>query len=360
MNDRDVEVHNAPSMTPEQQQRRRNHGARGQDAGAAPAVSQHRRPRLRASLRVTAYAAVLVTLGAWLTARSVSASVSEKALALGRSLSDWHGAVGSSTTVSLNGEEVTVSSFRSSQSLDALFRAFALLCEREVSDAPRELVAEAAKQSGKPVEAPAGVFRLGGGNTEGALVCFSGATELPTLAGKIRQFTQSGDLATIGQLRYLFAKRSGDRTQGLLLSSSGSLRLAKLFPEGEAEGRDLIDGARPRGSTRLLALCAQGADHGLTIHRSPEPVSAALASYEMQLERAGYRVERLPDFPADDAGRLAVRMATGDAGAFMVSAGNSDGTTLVSTVLLGSMDASRFAGDARGPLHGVRQRRARF
>jgi hypothetical protein len=94
---------------------------------------------------------------------------------------------------------------------------------------------------------------------------------------RLREYGKTGDLAALGRLQYVYARRLGTkRTQRLLVYNPGRFRIRRLVPrgDGDAVGEDLKEAPRPQGAVRLLTATIEGAAHEMAVYRvtgHPEP-----------------------------------------------------------------------------------------
>jgi hypothetical protein len=132
------------------------------------------------------------------------------------------------------------------------------------------------------------------GSTEGVLACIDSGhpLSLDQLTERLAAMRDSGDLAALGELRYVFARRSGATTTLLVFWTDGSAPLLKMFPpKGDAPGRDPENVPRPKGSRRVLSATEHGLPYHLTLYSAVTQSPDALVSwYRHALEVAGWRV----------------------------------------------------------------------
>jgi hypothetical protein len=140
-----------------------------------------------------------------------------------------------------------------------------------------------------------GTFRHDARN-QGVLACID--TERPLtvveLVRRLQDFGRTGNLASVGALRYVLARREADVTSLLVLWTAGDAPLLRMFPEsGDAPGREVPDMPRPVGSRRLLSAVDQTSPYAITVYRSEgsSPISVR-TWYERELQSQGWRVSR--------------------------------------------------------------------
>jgi hypothetical protein len=162
-----------------------------------------------------------------------------------------------------------------------------------------------ARAAGLPEWVPVVREELG---DRGYLGCLDpGARELSLdeLAMRLRAFARTGDLAEVGDLRFVFALRDGARTSYVGLYTEGALPLTRLFPaQGDAPGVDPDGLPRPPASRRLLSASVEGAAPLLVSYRSPLPPARIEAQYRGRLIDGGFAVRSAT--PPAEAARGAV------------------------------------------------------
>jgi hypothetical protein len=133
---------------------------------------------------------------------------------------------------------------------------------------------------------------------DGFLACldFGQNTSGEALLTRLVEFGRTRSLRSLGQVRYVMARRGNEETTLVVLWSEGEGRLDKVFPKsGDAPGRDLEGVARPSGSARLLSAAEVGMPFGLAVYRVDGTSAAAVkASYGAQLAVQGWRVQTRP------------------------------------------------------------------
>jgi hypothetical protein len=120
------------------------------------------------------------------------------------------------------------------------------------------------------------------GQNEGMLACVDSGHPLTLreLTERLAAFRDSGDLAALGELRYIFARRSGVTTTLLVFWTEGSAPLLKIFPpSGNAPGRDPENVPRFAGSRRVLSATEHGAPYHLTLYKAEKQSPATLCSW---------------------------------------------------------------------------------
>ncbi|MBN1653976.1 MAG: hypothetical protein JXA30_09385 [Deltaproteobacteria bacterium] len=112
------------------------------------------------------------------------------------------------------------------------------------------------------------------------------------VAERIRRFLTSGDLAYIGQLRYVIVERGQQGTSFVAFWTEGSANLLKMLPtENDAPGLDLPEIPRPPESRRLLSAWEKNLTVALMIYSTSIADSANFKGfYQKHLQQAGWRI----------------------------------------------------------------------
>lgn len=134
---------------------------------------------------------------------------------------------------------------------------------------------------------------------EGVLACIETdrALTVSELSRRLQDFERTGNLASVGKLRYVLARREANVTSLLVLWTEGDAPLLQMFPEtGDAPGRDVPDVLRPEHSRRLLSALDQGSPYAVTVYRSDAASPASVRDwYEHLLASHGWLVSRTKD-----------------------------------------------------------------
>ena len=133
----------------------------------------------------------------------------------------------------------------------------------------------------------------------GVVACIDTGGQLPLddLTARLSRFAKSGDLSSLGQLRYALFHRSGKSTSVLALWTEGTASVFDMFPAtGDAPGTDPRDFPRPMGVRRLLSAAERGQPYAVTVYetegQSPEQLRewyrTALLARKWSLIRTPY------------------------------------------------------------------------
>jgi len=108
------------------------------------------------------------------------------------------------------------------------------------------------------------------------------------LGVRLQRFADTGDVADLGDLSFVYAEQHAQRTTYVVLESTGSVPLREMFPEsGDAPGRDLSGLPRPEGARRVLSAWQADARPMLAAYAVEASPAAAARRYGGTLQRAG-------------------------------------------------------------------------
>lgn len=120
---------------------------------------------------------------------------------------------------------------------------------------------------------------------------------LAALSERFRRFAITGNLAELGEMRHVFARRvddhAGDKTLLLTIWTESELNLYRLLPleGGDAAGRDAGDVPRPPKSQRVLSAWESDRPSGVVVYRVPPGGEEPLESfYQRELHARGWRL----------------------------------------------------------------------
>lgn len=298
-----------------------------------------RRLKLLGVLRVLVYAMVVCLGLSALAARSAWGNLKESALVLGRELTQFGDLLGQSHRLRLNGEPVFVASALTDQTVQQVIDRFDAHC-REYSGG---LVQEfenlpASVRSQVPVQfrgsEAAGILRHGGDH-EAMVACLSqdGQEGSRGVMRHLDEFVLTGDLASIGKLRYVYAKRTpAGKTHVVAVWTDGSFRVRNLVPMDGSEppGSDPSDTPRPDGARRMLSAEVDGAPYGIHIYEVAGKSDQVLASYEQEMPKRGW--EPIPVVAAKESDARGFQRPGSDILVIAVPQGDRTYVSLVQTV----------------------------
>jgi hypothetical protein len=241
-----------------------------------------------------------VALGfALLAARAAKADVGELGLAAGRELDHLQDLTADAEALLINGATFNRATRYTPDAVSNVLDRVEDACLRNpglLGQALREVPAEALAKVNADKELPRSarnaIVRDEAGDG-GMVVCFVGAkpTSLRELGARLNHFLQTLELYELGDFRYVYAVRKGDKTRVTTLWTSGSLNISRMFPsEGDAAGSDSSLAPRPPSARRTLTATASGQSSGMRIYESQESLDALDAFYGAEMQRRGFRV----------------------------------------------------------------------
>ncbi|MBI5537774.1 MAG: hypothetical protein HY898_33930 [Deltaproteobacteria bacterium] len=264
---------------------------------AAPAKRTRRKLKLLGVLRVMAYAFVVCLVMSALAARSAWGDLKESALVLGRELVTFGDLLGKSHRLRLNGEPVFVASAMTDQTVQQVIDRFDKTCREHAGGLVEEFENLPEAVRAKVPERYQGSEGVGilrkDGDQEGVIACLSqdGKEGSRGVLRNFDAFAATGDLASIGKLRYVYATRTAaGKTHVVVVWTDGSFKIRNIVPMDGAEppGSDPPDTPRPMGATRLLSAEVEGAPYGVHIYDVPRKSEEVLRGYEEEMPKHGW------------------------------------------------------------------------
>lgn len=264
-------------------------------------------PSMR-QVRLAAYSLVVFGALAFVAARSVYADVREIGLGVGHQLAELEDLTGGAYVVRVNGAEVHWASARTERSVAQVLDRYEEHCRRSPSalgaaleDIPHALEDHVTLAKSDP--ARAGIVR-DEQNGRGMVACFvreHTSGDLDEVRRSLEALARTGDLASMGQLRYVFAERSErGGTRVVTMWSDGSLNLGRMFPpEGDAPGTDSSVVPRPAGSRRTLSASVVGFPAAVRIYESDALPAELVSNAGRALRAAGFE-EAVPTRPSGE------------------------------------------------------------
>lgn len=283
-------------------------------------------------VRLGLYLAAIATASTAWVARTAGAELSERAFTLGRQLDRMAAIEAGTSTFEINGARMSLTTITRQESVSALLDRFAGLCARDAGGVSEQLDALGDKVPDGLRRGQFGVFR-DEKQKEGVAACFARKQGggLEDLARRAQQFLEHGDFAAFGQLRFLWTRDLGNGERHVLsVSSLGALPLDRMFPEqGDAPGKDLSFGVRPRSATRLISAHIEGGKFEGALYVSKLPPAEALADYDAPMHALGFERGNLSAAPAElvSGARVFLR---GDETVLVLAQPHADSTTVSS------------------------------
>jgi hypothetical protein len=214
--------------------------------------------------RVALYGMVVAAVVAFFALRAVRAQAAEGALSLGRELVPFKDLLHGVHRVSLNGEPMYVASAVTDQRMGQVLDRWETECASQSGGLAEQLDALPAEAK-KAVEkqAPAAwANRLGiwreERDTEGSIICLErreGHGLLDAIHA-LTTFAKTGDVAAIGNFRYVYVRATDTGATHVLTSfTEGSFNVFKVIGRGGVEpaGTDPPETPRPPESSRMMS-----------------------------------------------------------------------------------------------------------
>ena len=196
----------------------------------------------------------------------------------------------------MNGELVKITSAVSQMDHNAILDRFQKECEDHADGMEIEfgnLKGAVAPDAYPRNEGHSGVGVLRQSDDKGGMVaCFATGKETSSaeVFGRVADFAKTGDLGSIGSLRYIVAKKGESAPSHVVaLWTEGSFNVNKMFPEqGDAPGNDAPGVLRPPSSKRLLTAYAEGAPYGVRVYDSTLTKESILSEYDKVMPATGW------------------------------------------------------------------------
>jgi hypothetical protein len=245
-------------------------------------------------LRLCGFLSLVLGLSAWWKVRQVSADVSELSASLGRGLGRLQRAAEGTTELRLNGQLFSLTTLTSEASVAQVLERFSRACAKQSGGLLEELHDVQSKGIAVPPEAASslGVLRSITNEHEAAAGCFvrDGQGGAKDVLERAERALASGDLAALGQLRYVFAqRRASGVTHVLSLTALGRIPLVSMFPErGDAPGGDLFAGVRPPRARRVLSAQVEGSKQQIVLYEAESDPEALLNGCDAALRALGF------------------------------------------------------------------------
>lgn len=256
-----------------------------------------KRARLFAAARLLAYCFVVFSVLGVLALRSAYGDMKESALVIGRQLSQFGDLTGHTHRLMLNGEPINLASAMTDQSVKRVLDRFQAACKRgevglakDFQHLPEALRKKALAKAG---ESEVGIMRKEN-DGEGMVACLvRGKDQANTpIAKRLKEFAKTGDLSSVGFLRYAYARRTpAGHTHVITSWTDGSFHIFNMAPMDGSEppGTDPPHAGRPHGAKRLLSASIEGTPHSVRVYDCPSQPEAALSGFDAQVSKKGWK-----------------------------------------------------------------------
>ena len=198
--------------------------------------------------------------------------------------------------LSVNGQHFRLSSGTVYQSLDQVLSTF----ERRCADLDGGITAqlESLTETHPELDETSSVSVLRDQtNEEGWVACLDmrSSVNLGEIVERLRSYNESGNVADIGHVRYVFAEEGEHNgqtsTHFVGMWTTGDFNLDVMFPEsGDAPGEDVQGVRRPPASRRVLSGAEEGTPHRIVVYQSAQSEAELHAFYTRSLVQDGWRL----------------------------------------------------------------------
>lgn len=270
--------------------------------------------------RVTRLGAFLLfaqTLFTALAAHGVRAEVQDLMLSVGSQMMQVGERIGATTprTLRVNGAQIRLRiQHTDAQTLDDVLDHFETHCRSRNGRFYEQL--KTGRTKGKLDEQGLGlldgVLRVEN-DESGAVACLDVGEERgspESILERARRFTETGDAASFGDLRYVRAERRNDGGVFVVMMwTDGPLNIREMFPrEGDAPGIDFSDLPRPPGARRILSAWEEGQAPALNMYESSAHSAEQLERhYRSELPKLGWEFMTPPSKEPRSRGALIMR-----------------------------------------------------
>ena len=221
---------------------------------------------------------------------------------------------GSEQAMSINGQRMYLASRVTPLPLDQVLGLFEHSCQVNSGGLSQELGQLPTAIQGVAIPAqwrdPSRWFTLREEDGDaGQVTCFvrqNSPGGLRGLIARLATFARSGDLAELGDARYVVAQRDrgSNLTHVLALWTEGHFNVLSMFPaSGDAPGADSTEVPRPPSSVRVLSAEAPDRPYALRMYDSSLGASEILSSYSQQMQSRGWARLDLPRTGEIDLGQ---------------------------------------------------------
>jgi hypothetical protein len=175
---------------------------------------------------------------------------------------------------------------------------------------------------------------------------------LTGLVERVLAFTESGDLAEIGDARYVVARRddASGQTHVLAMWTEGKFNIPEMFADsGDAPGADSRDVPRPPDARRVLSAEMAHRPYALRMYDTKRSHAEVLSYYESELGPRGFLLHPLPHQSAELDLNDHVRAFSKDGVAVIVVTTQTPAEqTGVSIIEMGSLGFSKASATPEG------------
>lgn len=255
-------------------------------------------------LRGALCAATVVLVVTGVAARVAVGSASERALRLVRHFDGVNvGPGGPVNLLEVNGQVVRIVTALGDLDISKVLDDFEAACRNN----PKALFTAGGRDAVSSPEDRRGYPVLRTEATgEGLQACLVPSAEGPSWAQRWRDFGSTRDLATIGNVVLVYARRMSNQKVHLMKAWTGDrFRLLDMFPaNGDSPGSDSKLAARPRSSRRTFSGVAGGNPYAVRIYEASSEPDRVLVDFDTDMAARGFTRLNDPGFPGGVQGYL--------------------------------------------------------
>lgn len=328
-----------------------------------------RSPRVRGVLRVAAFLAVANLTFTAIALPQARANAEEAVKRSGLSLLQQLGPqlVGEPQVATINGQRMSLASKVTPLGVDQVLGRVEQYCHDNSGGLAQELLAmptsaAALKKLPNGLQDPSAWLtarQTGKDGSAGQVACVARKDSgggLKGLTDRILAFTDSGDLAEIGDARYVVARRDEKAGNTLVLAmwTEGSFNIPAMFPDaGDTPGSDSPHVPRPPEARRVLTAEISDHPYSLRMYDTNKSHAEVLEFYEKQMQPRGFHLIELPPTEATSELDLNEHVRTFNKGGVAVIVVTNDtpqDQTGVTLIEMGSMGFAQATARTEGIL----------
>ena len=246
--------------------------------------------RVKGAVRAAAFLGTTLTVVSLLSARHAQAEMARAGMRLGSDLMPLVHERGDASTVSLNGQKIMMTYHGAETPVSEVLDKAEEACRAGGVKAPH---VETAPPKGDPLLkiADFGVMRTGD-DRAGLVLCFAkGSMTKESLTEQLQELEKTGDLGSLGKMRYVYARRENNQTAVLAAITEDSFDLKAMDPSREGDAPNTDDGGlpRPRNSVRFLQAQIDGTPYAVRGYRTRASEAEAHADVDKGMAERGFK-----------------------------------------------------------------------
>lgn len=257
--------------------------------------SPEKKKHLAGLARMFGYFSVLGVVCAGLTVRNARAEVGDRSIELGRQMFALANATHNDVTkVNLNGQTMFVGSAIAKDDVLGVLNRYEKHCRSNAAqsvDSWREIATGDAETQNSNGFFTSGLIRSGN-DQEGTVICFVRSEKSKASAKEaISTFTETGELGALGQLRYVYVKRTPSGKAHVLTAwTMDKFSIKEIMPEEgkDVPGSDFSEVPRLPDSQRVLATQVEGTPFGVNVYRTTMGQDQVVKFYDEQMIKRGW------------------------------------------------------------------------